>query len=211
MGEFINIFIKSAFIENLVLAYFLGMCSYLAVSKSVNTAFGLGLAVIFVLGITMPVNWLISTYLLDPSTNIFNELLGTELDLTVLRLILFIAVIASMVQIVEMAIEKFNPSLYNALGIFLPLITVNCAILGGSLFMVAREYTFANSVAFGLGGGFGWFLAIIAIAAIREKIKYSDVPPALRGLGMAFILTGLMGIAFMSLLGIDPAALTAGG
>ncbi|MFK8056926.1 MAG: NADH:ubiquinone reductase (Na(+)-transporting) subunit E [Saprospiraceae bacterium] len=211
MGEFINIFIKSAFIENLVLAYFLGMCSYLAVSKSVNTAFGLGLAVIFVLGITMPVNWLISTYLLDPSTNIFNEWMGLDLDLTVLRLILFIAVIASMVQIVEMAIEKFNPSLYNALGIFLPLITVNCAILGGSLFMVAREYTFVNSVAFGLGGGFGWFLAIIAIAAIREKIKYSQVPPALRGLGMAFILTGLMGIAFMSLLGIDPAALMAGG
>ncbi len=209
MGEFINIFIKSAFIENLVLAYFLGMCSYLAVSKSVGTAFGLGLAVIFVLGITMPVNWLITTYLLDPSTNVFARF-GLNLDLTVLRLILFIAVIASMVQIVEMVLEKFNPSLYNALGIFLPLITVNCAILGGSLFMVSREYSFSNSVAFGLGGGFGWFLAIIAIAAIREKIKYSAVPPGLRGLGMAFILTGLMGIAFMSLLGIDPAALTAG-
>ncbi len=209
MGEFINIFIKSAFIENLVLAYFLGMCSYLAVSKSVGTAFGLGLAVIFVLGITMPVNWLITTYLLDPGTNVFSRF-GLDLDLTVLRLILFIAVIASMVQIVEMVLEKFNPSLYNALGIFLPLITVNCAILGGSLFMVSREYSFVNSVAFGLGGGFGWFLAIIAIAAIREKIKYSAVPPALRGLGMAFILTGLMGIAFMSLLGIDPAALTAG-
>ena len=210
MGEFINIFIKSAFIENLVLAYFLGMCSYLAVSKSVNTAFGLGLAVIFVLGITMPVNWVITTYLLDPATNIFSGFVEGGLDLTVLRLILFIAVIASMVQIVEMVLEKFNPSLYNALGIFLPLITVNCAILGGSLFMVSREYTFTNSVAFGLGGGFGWFLAIIAIAAIREKIKYSAVPPALRGLGMAFILTGLMGIAFMALLGIDPAALSAG-
>ena len=210
MGEFINIFIKSAFIENLVLAYFLGMCSYLAVSKSVNTAFGLGLAVIFVLGITMPVNWLITTYLLDPATNIFKGTVEGGLDLTVLRLILFIAVIASMVQIVEMVLEKFNPSLYNALGIFLPLITVNCAILGGSLFMVSREYNFTNSVAFGLGGGFGWFLAIIAIAAIREKIKYSAVPPALRGLGMAFILTGLMGIAFMALLGIDPAALSAG-
>ena len=209
MGEFINIFIKSAFIENLVLAYFLGMCSYLAVSKSVSTAFGLGLAVIFVLGITMPVNWLITYFLLDPGTNVFASF-GLDLDLTVLRLIIFIAVIASMVQIVEMALEKFNPSLYNALGIFLPLITVNCAILGGSLFMVSREYTFTNSVAFGLGGGFGWFLAIIAIAAIREKIKYSHVPPALRGLGMAFILTGLMGIAFMSLLGIDPAALAGG-
>ena len=207
MGEFFNIFIKAAFIENLVLAYFLGMCSYLAVSKSVNTAFGLGLAVIFVLGITMPVNWIIYEYVLNPSTNFFNSLFGWELDLTVLQLILFIAVIASMVQIVEMVIEKFDPGLYNALGIFLPLITVNCAILGGSLFMVSREYTLGNSIAFGLGGGFGWFLAIIAIAAIREKIKYSDVPPALRGLGMAFILTGLMGIAFMSLLGIDPAAI----
>ncbi len=209
MGEFLNIFIKAAFIENLVLAYFLGMCSYLAVSKSVSTAFGLGLAVIFVLGITMPVNWLIMTWLLDPATNVFAQF-GWNLDLTVLRLIIFIAVIASMVQIVEMVIEKSNPALYNALGIFLPLITVNCAILGGSLFMVAREYTLGNAVAFGLGGGFGWFLAIIAIAAIREKIRYSDVPPALRGLGMAFILTGLMGIAFMSLLGIDPAALAVG-
>ncbi len=200
MGEFINIFIQSAFVQNMVLAYFLGMCSFLAVSKSVNTAFGLGLAVIFVLGITMPVNWVISHFLLDPSTSFIG------IDLTFLRFIIFIAVIASMVQLVEMVIEKVDPSLYNALGIFLPLITVNCAILGGSLFMVSREYTFTNSVAFGLGGGFGWFLAIIALAAIREKIRYSAVPPALRGLGMAFILTGLMGIAFMSLLGIDPAA-----
>ncbi|MCB0640346.1 MAG: NADH:ubiquinone reductase (Na(+)-transporting) subunit E [Phaeodactylibacter sp.] len=199
--EFVNVFIKSAFIENMVLAYFLGMCSYLAVSKSVKTAFGLGLAVIFVLGITMPINWLINEYLLSEG-----GLLGT--DLTFLRFILFIAVIASMVQLVEMVVEKFSPSLYSALGIFLPLITVNCAILGGSLFMVSREYNFGESVAFGLGGGFGWFLAIIAIAAIREKIRYSNVPPGLRGLGMAFILTGLMGIAFMSLMGIDPAALS---
>lgn len=199
MGEFLNTFLKAAFVENLVLAYFLGMCSYLAVSKSVKTAFGLGLAVIFVLGITLPINWLINTYLLSPN-GVFGQ------DLTFLRFILFIAVIASMVQLVEMVVEKFSPSLYNALGIFLPLITVNCAILGGSLFMVTREYTFGNAVAFGLGGGFGWFLAIIAIAAIREKIRYSAVPPALRGLGMAFILTGLMGIAFMSLMGIDPAA-----
>ncbi|MEZ4984343.1 MAG: NADH:ubiquinone reductase (Na(+)-transporting) subunit E [Saprospiraceae bacterium] len=201
MGEFINIFIKSAFIENMVLAYFLGMCSYLAVSKSVSTAFGLGLAVIFVLGVTMPINWLINEYLLSE-----NGLFGQ--DLTFLRFILFIAVIASMVQLVEMVVEKFSPSLYAALGIFLPLITVNCAILGGSLFMVSREYTLANSIAFGLGGGFGWFLAIIAIAAIREKIRYSHVPAGLRGLGMAFILTGLMGIAFMSLMGIDPAVFT---
>ena len=200
--EFLNTFIKAAFIENLVLAYFLGMCSYLAVSKSVNTAFGLGLAVIFVLGITMPINWVISEYLLSE-----NGLFGV--DLTFLRFILFIAVIASMVQLVEMVVEKFSPSLYAALGIFLPLITVNCAILGGSLFMVSREYSFSDSIAFGLGGGFGWFLAIIAIAAIREKIRYSNVPPGLRGLGMAFILTGLMGIAFMSLMGIDPAAYAA--
>ncbi len=198
--DFINIFIKAAFIENLVLAYFLGMCSYLAVSKSVKTAFGLGLAVIFVLGITMPINWLINTQLLD------GGIMG--MDLTFLRFILFIAVIASMVQLVEMVIEKLSPALYNSLGIFLPLITVNCAILGGSLFMVTREYTFSQSLAFGLGGGFGWFLAIIAIAAIREKIRYSNVPPGLRGLGMAFLLTGLMGMAFMSLMGIDPAALT---
>ena len=199
MGELVNIFIKSAFIENLALAYFLGMCSYLAVSKTVKTAFGLGLAVIFVLGITMPINWVINTWLLGEN-GIF------QTDLTFLRFILFIAVIASMVQLVEMVVEKYSPALYNSLGIFLPLITVNCAILGGSLFMVSKEYNFAESVAFGLGGGFGWFLAIIAIAAIREKIKYSAVPPALRGLGMAFILTGLMGMAFMSLMGIDPAA-----
>ena len=199
MGELINIFIKSAFIENLALSYFLGMCSYLAVSKTVKTAVGLGLAVIFVLFVTMPINWLINTWLLGE-----NGIFGT--DLTFLRFILFIAVIASMVQLVEMVIEKYSPSLYNSLGIFLPLITVNCAILGGSLFMVSKEYNFSESLAFGLGGGFGWFLAIVAIAAIREKIKYSAVPPALRGLGMAFLLTGLMGMAFMGLMGIDPAA-----
>ena len=197
--ELVNVFIKSAFIDNLVLSYFLGMCSYLAVSKSVKTAFGLGLAVIFVLGITMPINWVINEFLLKES-----GILG--IDLTFLRFILFIAVIASMVQLVEMVVEKASPALYAALGIFLPLITVNCAILGGSLFMVSREYTFGEAVSFGLGGGFGWFLAIIAIAAIREKIRYSNVPPGLRGLGMAFILTGLMGIAFMSLMGIDPAS-----
>ena len=202
--EELNIFIKSAFIENMVLSYFLGMCSYLAVSKSVKTAFGLGLAVIFVLGITMPINWLITEFLLSES-----GLFGV--DLTFLRFILFIAVIASMVQLVEMVIEKYSPSLYTSLGIFLPLITVNCTILGGSLFMVSREYNFTESVAFGLGGGFGWFLAIIGIAAIREKIRYSAVPPGLRGLGMAFLLTGLMGIAFMALMGIDPALLAVGG
>lgn len=199
----VSIFIKSAFVENMVLAYFLGMCSYLAVSKTVKTAVGLGLAVIFVLGITMPINWVINEYLLSEG-----GVLAT--DLTFLRFIIFIAVIASMVQLVEMIIEKLSPALYSSLGIFLPLITVNCAILGGSLFMVSREYNFSQSVAFGLGGGFGWFLAILAIAAIREKLRYSNVPPALRGLGIAFILTGLMGMAFMSLMGIDPAALAAG-
>jgi Na+-transporting NADH:ubiquinone oxidoreductase subunit E len=201
MGDFINVFIKTAFIENMILSYFLGMCSFLAVSKSVKTALGLGIAVIFVLGITMPINWLINEYLLK-ETGFFG------LDLTFLRFILFIAVIAALVQLVELVVEKFSPSLYNALGIFLPLITVNCAILGGSLFMISRELTLSKSVAFGLGGGFGWFLAIVALAAIREKIQYSNVPPALRGLGMAFILTGLMGMAFMSLMGIDPAAFT---
>ena len=193
MGDLVNIFIKSAFIENMILAYFLGMCSFLAVSKSLSTAFGLGLAVIFVLGITMPINWLI------------NEFLLINFELEFLRFIIFIAVIASMVQLVEMVVEKFSPGLYAALGIFLPLITVNCAILGGSLFMVSRDYNLSESVAFGLGGGFGWFLAIIAIAAIRERIRYSKVPPALRGLGMAFLLTGLMGLAFLSLSGLDPA------
>lgn len=197
--ELFNLFVKAAFVENLILSYFLGMCSFLAVSKSVKTAFGLGLAVIFVLGITMPINWLIFEKLLSE-----NGAFG--LDLTFLKLILFIAVIASMVQLVEMVIEKMSPALYNSLGIFLPLITVNCAILGGSLFFVAREYSFTESVVFGLGGGLGWFLAIVALAAIREKIRYSNVPAPLRGLGMAFILTGLMGMAFMSLLGIDLAS-----
>jgi Na+-transporting NADH:ubiquinone oxidoreductase subunit E len=201
MGDFFNVFIKTAFIENMILSYFLGMCSYLAVSKSVKTALGLGIAVIFVLGITMPMNWLINEYLLK-DTGVFG------MDLTFLRFILFIAVIAALVQLVEMVVEKFSPSLYNALGIFLPLITVNCAILGGSLFMISRELDLNKSIAFGLGGGFGWFLAIVALAAIREKIQYSNVPPALRGLGIAFILTGLMGMAFMSLMGIDPAAFT---
>ncbi|MCH2020866.1 MAG: NADH:ubiquinone reductase (Na(+)-transporting) subunit E [Saprospiraceae bacterium] len=199
MGETLNIFLKSAFIDNMVLAYFLGMCSYLAVSKTVKTAVGLGLAVIFVLGITMPINWVINTYLLSDSAIV------AGVSLSFLRLILFIAVIASMVQLVEMIIEKVSPALYNSLGIFLPLITVNCAILGGSLFMVSREYGFVDSVSFGLGSGLGWFLAIVAIASIREKLRTADVPPALRGLGIAFIITGLMGIAFMSLAGLNPA------
>ncbi|HMS69178.1 MAG: NADH:ubiquinone reductase (Na(+)-transporting) subunit E [Saprospiraceae bacterium] len=196
MGDLANIFIKSAFIENLALSYFLGMCSFLAVSKSVKTAFGLGIAVIFVQSITIPVNWFINYVILSE-----NGIFG--IDLTFLRFILFISTIAAMVQLVEMVVEKYSPSLYNSLGIFLPLITVNCAILGGSLFMVSKEYNFSQSLSFGIGGGFGWFVAIVAIAAIREKMRYSNVPAPLRGLGMAFILTGMMGMAFMSLMGID--------
>lgn len=197
--DLFNIFLKATFIDNMILAYFLGMCSYLAVSKTVKTAVGLGLAVIFVLSITMPINWAINTYLLADGA------LVAGINLTFLRLILFIAVIASTVQLVEMVIEKVSPALYNSLGIFLPLITVNCAILGGSLFMVSREYAFGESVSFGIGSGFGFFLAIVAIASIREKLRTADVPAPLRGLGIAFIITGLMGIAFMSLAGINPA------
>lgn len=198
MGELLNIFLKSVFIENMVLSYFLGMCSFLAVSKSVKTAVGLGAAVIFVLTLTVPINWFINTKILGE-----NGLFG--MDLTFLRFILFIATIAATVQLVEMVIEKFSPSLYNALGIFLPLITVNCAILGGALFMVAREYNGAEAATFGFGSGFGFFIAIILMAAIREKIRYSAVPGPLRGLGMAFLITGLMGMAFMGLMGINPA------
>ena len=203
MQELLNIFVKSAFIENMVLAYFLGMCSYLAVSKTVKTAFGLGLAVIFVLAITAPVNWLLYYGLLKEGS-LLSQISPAfaNVDLTFLTFIAFIAVIASMVQLVEMIIERFSPALYNSLGIFLPLITVNCSILGGSLFMVQREYNLSESVVFGLGAGFGFFLAIIAIAAIREKIRYSNVPAPLRGLGIAFIITGLMGLAFMSFMGI---------
>lgn len=196
MLEYVNIFIKATFIENMILAYFLGMCSYLAVSKTLKTAFGLGMAVIFVLGITIPVNWAIHEFLLK-QTGLFG------VDLTFLNFIVFIAVIASMVQLVEMVVERFFPPLYVSLGIFLPLITVNCSILGGSLFMVSREYEFGQATAFGLGSGFGFFLAIIGIAAIREKIRYSNVPAPLRGLGIAFIITGLMGVAFMGFMGIN--------
>lgn len=200
--EFVNIFIKSAFVENMVLAYFLGMCSFLAVSKTVKTAFGLGLAVIFVLAITAPINWLILNFFLKEGALAFIHPSFAEVDLTFLGLIVYIAVIASLVQLVEMIIERFSPSLYVSLGIFLPLITVNCSILGGTLFMITKEYDFGQSVVFGLGSGFGFFLAIVAISAIREKIRYSAIPAPLRGLGIAFIITGLMGIAFMSLVGI---------
>jgi Na+-transporting NADH:ubiquinone oxidoreductase subunit E len=196
--ELFNIFLKSAFIENMILSYFIGMCSFLAVSKSVKTAVGLGVAVVFVLALTVPINWILSELVLGPK-GLFKT------DLTFLRFILFISTIAATVQLVEMAVEKFSPSLYNALGIFLPLITVNCAILGAALFMVAREYNFSESTVYGIGSGIGWLIAIVLMAAIREKMSYSAVPPALRGLGMAFLLTAFLGISFMSLMGINPA------
>jgi len=200
----LNIFIKSIFIENMIFAYFLGMCSYLAVSKSVKTAVGLGAAVIFVLGITVPVNYLLENYVLKEGALEWLDPSYASVDLSFLSFILFIAVIASMVQLVEMVVEKFSPALYGALGIFLPLIAVNCAILGGSLFMQERQYsTIGEATWFGLGSGVGWLLAIVAIAAIREKIRYSNIPAPLRGLGITFIITGLMGIAFMSFMGIN--------
>jgi len=203
MQEIISIFVKSIFIDNMVFAYFLGMCSYLAVSKTVKTSMGLGIAVIFVLGITVPVNYLINEYLLGPGALAWLAPEFSDVNLGFLTFIVFIAVIASMVQLVEMVIEKFSPALYNSLGIFLPLIAVNCAILGGSLFMQEREYqSLGQATAFGLGSGVGWLLAIVAIAAIREKIRYSNVPAPLRGLGITFIITGLMGMAFMMFLGI---------
>jgi Na+-transporting NADH:ubiquinone oxidoreductase subunit E len=203
MQDLVNIFVKSIFIDNMVFAYFLGMCSYLAVSKTVKTSFGLGIAVVFVLGITVPVDYLLNKYILEPGALVWVGEEFATVDLSFLSFIMFIAVIASMVQLVEMVVEKFAPALYTSLGIFLPLIAVNCAILGGSLFMQQREYlSIAEATSFGLGSGVGFFLAIIGIAAIREKIKYSNIPAPLRGLGITFIITGLMGIAFMSFMGI---------
>lgn len=203
MQEIFNIFIKSIFVDNMVFAYFLGMCSYLAVSKTVKTSVGLGMAVVFVLGITVPVDYLLNEYILKAGALSWLGPKFADVDLSFLSFIIFIAVIAAMVQLVEMVVEKFSPSLYASLGIFLPLIAVNCAILGGSLFMQERDYqSIGQATAFGLGSGIGWLLAIVGIAAIREKIRYSNIPPALRGLGITFIITGLMGIAFMSFLGI---------
>lgn len=201
--ELLSLGIKAIFIENMIFAYFLGMCSYLAVSKKVSTGLGLGMAVIFVLVITVPVNWLLQEYLLKEGALTFIHASLATVDLTFLRFIMFIAVIAAIVQLVEMVIEKFSPALYGSLGIFLPLIAVNCAILGSSLFMAQRDYTLAESSVFALGSGIGWFLAIVALAAIREKLKYSNVPDGLKGLGITMLLTGLMGIAFMSFMGID--------
>ncbi len=199
-----NIFIRSIFIDNMVFAYFFGMCSYIAVSKSVKTANGLGLAVIFVMALTVPLNWLLNEYILKPGALSWISASLSTVDLSFLSFIIFIAVIASFVQLVEMVVERFAPALYNSLGIFLPLIAVNCAIMGASLFMQERSYpNLGQATVFGVGSGIGWWLAIVMMAAIRERIEYSQVPPALRGPGIAFIITGLMGIAFMSFLGIS--------
>ena len=201
--ENLNLFIRSIFIDNMIFAYFLGMCSFLAVSKNVKTAFGLGIAVTFMLVVPLPINYLLNTYVLQPGALSWLGEDYASVDLSFLGLIMFIAVIASMTQLVEMAVEKFSPSLYASLGIFLPLIAVNCAILGCSLFMQQRDLGSAvTSMVYGAGSGIGWLLAIVGIAAIREKIQYSNVPAALKGIGITFIITGLMGIAFMSFLGI---------
>jgi len=203
MENLLNIFIKSIFIDNMIFAFFLGMCSFLAVSKSVKTALGLGIAVIFVLLITVPVNFLMEKYLLKKGAMIWLGEGFADVDLSFLTFMVFIATIAAMTQLVEMFVEKFSPALYNSLGIFLPLIAVNCAILGGSLFMQEREYeNVLEATVFGVGSGIGWLLAIVGIAAIREKLKYSNVPDPLKGLGITFILTGLMAIAFMGFMGI---------
>jgi Na+-transporting NADH:ubiquinone oxidoreductase subunit E len=201
IGHYFSIIIKAVFIENLALSFFLGMCTFIAVSKKVNTSIGLGIAVIVVQSITIPTNNLIYNYLLRDGALTWAGY--GHLDLSFLGLISYIAVIAAMVQILEMFLDKFMPALYNTLGIFLPLITVNCAILGGSLFMVERNYTFGESVAYGLGSGLGWALAIAALAGIREKLDYSDIPDGLKGLGITFITTGLMAIVFMAFLGIN--------
>ena len=202
--EHVNIFIKAVFIENMIFAYFLGMCSYLAISKTVKNAVGLGVAVIFVLGVSVPVCYLLENYMLKPGALRWLSADLANVDLSFLSFIMFIAIIAAIVQLVEMVVEKFAPALYGALGIFLPLIAVNCSILGGALFMQEREYaTLGEASVFGFGSGVGWFLAIVAISAIREKIRYSNVPAPLRGLGITFILTGLMAIAFMMFMGIS--------
>ncbi|TQV74669.1 NADH:ubiquinone reductase (Na(+)-transporting) subunit E [Aliikangiella marina] len=201
MEHYISLFISSVFVDNMALSAFLGMCTFLAVSKKVQTAIGLGVAVVVVQTITVPVNYLLSTYLLKEGALAWAGL--PNVDLSFLGLIVYIGVIAAIVQILEMFLDKFVPALYQALGIFLPLITVNCAILGGSLFMIQREYDFGESVVYGVGSGFGWALALVALAGIREKMKYSDVPDGLRGLGITFITVGLMALGFMSFTGVQ--------
>jgi Na+-transporting NADH:ubiquinone oxidoreductase subunit E len=203
MENLLNIGIRSIFIDNMIFAYFLGMCSFLAISKKVKTAIGLGVAVVFVIGITVPINWLIQNYVLVPGALAW---LGDDfknIDLSFLQFIIFISVIAAMTQLTEMAVEKFSPALYGTLGIFLPLIAVNCSVLGAALFMVGRPYNLAEATVFGLGSGVGWMLAIVALAGVREKMKYSNVPAPLRGLGITFILVGLMSLGFLSFLGFS--------
>ncbi len=204
MENLISIGVRSIFIDNMIFAYFLGMCSYLAVSKKVSTAIGLGAAVIFVLGITIPLNWLVYNYFLKPGAMSWTVIkaLATAV-LIFIVLIIYISVIASFVQLTEMVVEKVSPALYAALGIFLPLIAVNCSILGGALFMIGRPYNLAEATTFGLGSGIGWFLAVVALAAIREKLKYSHVPAPLRGLGITFIIVGLMSFGFLSFMGFS--------
>lgn len=204
MENILNIFVKSIFVDNMVFAFFFGMCSYIAVSKTVKTAMGLGLAVIFVMTVTVPVNYLLNKFVLEPGALTWVSPTLADLDLSFLSFIVFIAVIASIVQLVEMIVEKFAPGLYSSLGIFLPLIAVNCAIMGGSLFMQERAYVnIGEATAFAFGSGIGWWLAIIGMAAIREKLTYSNIPKPLKGVGITFIITGLMGIAFMIFLGIQ--------
>ena len=202
--EYLSLFVKSIFVDNMIFAYFLGMCSFLAVSKNVKTAAGLGVAVIFVLLVTLPVNYLLNRYVLQPGALKWLGAGYADVDLSFLSFIIFIAVIAAIVQVVEMVVEKFSPSLYSSLGIFLPLIAVNCAILGGSLFMQQKDFiNVGEATVYALGSGIGWFLAIVSLAAIREKMAYSNVPKALKGLGITFITVGLMGMAFMTFMGIS--------
>lgn len=203
MAELLSFSIKSIFVNNILLAYFLGMCSYLAISKKVTTAFGLGVAVVFVLTLTTPANWLVHHFFLRPGALVWTGIPAlAELDFSFLNFITFIAVIAALVQIVEMFVDKTSPKLYAALGIFLPLIAVNCAVLGASLFMIEREYGFVQSVVYGFSAGFGWFLAIVSMAAIRYKLRYSNIPEGLRGLGITMLTTGLIAMAFMAFSGM---------
>ncbi|RUO22053.1 NADH:ubiquinone reductase (Na(+)-transporting) subunit E [Aliidiomarina haloalkalitolerans] len=201
MEHYISMFVRAVFIENLALSFFLGMCTFLAVSKKVTTAMGLGVAVIVVLGISVPVSNIVNTYVLSPGSLSWAGF--PDADLSFLRFLTFIGIIAALVQILEMTLDKYLPALYNALGIFLPLITVNCAIFGGVLFMVERDYDFAESIVYGIGSGVGWALAIVLLAAVREKLKYADIPDGLRGLGITFISTGLIGLGFMSFSGVS--------
>lgn len=201
MENLINIGVRSIFVDNMIFAYFLGMCSFLAISKKVSTAFGLGIAVVFVLGVTVPINWIIQNYVLVPGALAWLGPSFADIDLSFLQFIVFISVIAAIVQLTEMVVEKFSPALYGTLGIFLPLIAVNCSVLGAALFMVGRPYNLAEATVFGLGSGIGWMLAIVALAGVREKMKYSNVPGPLKGLGITFILVGLMSLGFLSFLG----------